>query len=123
MAPPRRSLRPSPSATGAGGGGRDPDGAAAGRAGAARGCVARGRSPARRRMGGIPPPSAPPEPTPALLEGLERLLEGSAVEVRPELVAEHELGVRALPEQEVRDPLFAAGADQKVRVVHLGRVQ
>ena len=44
-------------------------------------------------------------------------------EVGPELVAEDELRVGALPEQVVGDPLLAAGADQQVGVVHLGRVQ
>ena len=47
----------------------------------------------------------------------------SRVEVRPQLLAEDELRVGALPEQEVRDPLLAAGADQEVGLVHLGRVE
>ena len=46
-----------------------------------------------------------------------------APEVGPELVAEDELRVGALPEQEVRDPLLAAGPDQQVGIVHLGRVE
>jgi hypothetical protein len=48
----------------------------------------------------------------AARELLERLLEGRPREVGPELVAEDQLGVRALPEQVVGDSPLAAGADQ-----------
>ena len=64
-----------------------------------------------------------PEAAPASLELAQRLLEGLAVEVGPQLLAEDELRVGALPEQVVGDPLLAAGADQQVGVVHLGRVE
>ena len=37
-------------------------------------------------------------------------------EVRPHGVGEEQFGVGALPQQEVREPLFAAGADQQVDV-------
>src|SRR5262249_14438383 len=71
-----------------------------------------------------PAPTLPAaEPAPALLVRRERLFERAAVEVGPELVAEHELRVGALPEQEVRNPLLAAGADQEVGIVHLRRVE
>src|ERR1700722_14073296 len=53
----------------------------------------------------------------------KRLLERLAREVRPQLVAEDELGVRRLPQQVVRQALLAARADDQVGVVHLGRVQ
>src|SRR5262245_39775049 len=37
-------------------------------------------------------------------------------EVRPHRVGENELGVGALPEQKIREPLLAAGADQEIDV-------
>src|SRR5438270_10699036 len=63
------------------------------------------------------------EPPPALPELGERGLEGLAREVGPQLVAEDELGVGRLPEQVVGQALLAAGADDEVGVVHLGRVE
>src|SRR5205085_6964760 len=56
-----------------------------------------------------PPPSRPrSEPSlPGLVLG-QRGLEGGAVEVGPELLAEDQLRVGALPEQVVGDPLLAA---------------
>src|SRR5204863_452176 len=66
---------------------------------------------------------AGPEPALARLELLQRLPECLAAEVRPQLVAEDQLRVRALPQQVVGDPQLAAGPDQNVRVVHLGRVE
>src|SRR5678815_2035373 len=50
---------------------------------------------------------------------LDRHAKRRRVEVRPEQVGEIELGVRELPEQEIGNPLLAAGADEQVR---LGRV-
>ena len=44
-------------------------------------------------------------------------------EVGPERVGEHELGVRRLPEHEVRDPPLTGGADQQVDVRQLGRIE
>ena len=44
-------------------------------------------------------------------------------EVGPERVHEHELGVRGLPEEEVRDALLAGGADDEVGVRELRRVE
>src|SRR5687767_6953478 len=100
-------------------GGSDARAAAAAREG---GCAAGGRSRPRSRRAASPP-SASSEAAGAGLVLAERGLERSPVEVRPERVAEDELGVSALPQQEVRDPLLAAGPDQEVGVVHLGRVQ
>src|SRR5512134_2921997 len=48
-----------------------------------------------------------PEPTGALLEVADRLEERLAREVRPEDGREPQLGVRDLPQQEVRDALLA----------------
>src|SRR5262252_2046175 len=52
--------------------------------------------------------------TPAKLG--DRLLQMLLAEVRPQRVDEHQLGIGALPQQEIADPLLAAGADQQVRV-------
>src|SRR5204863_7789268 len=57
------------------------------------------------------------------LELLEALLQLPAPEVGPELVAEDKLRVGALPEQVVGDALLAAGPDQQVGIVHLGRIE
>src|ERR687888_1136456 len=55
------------------------------------------------------------------------VLQGGAeirlAEVRPQGVDEDELGVRELPEQEVRDAELARRADQQVRIRHVGLVQ
>src|SRR5688572_47006 len=50
-------------------------------------------------------------------------LEISRREVRPVAFDEHELGVRELPEQEVRDAQLARGADEQVGIGHLGGVE
>src|SRR3954454_1680029 len=63
------------------------------------------------------------EPPPALAVLGQGRLEGLAREVGPQLVAEDELGVGRLPEQVVRQPPLAAGADDDVGVMHLGRVE
>ena len=52
----------------------------------------------------------------ALGEGGQRVGEVVAVEVGPQPLGEVELGVGAFPQQEVRQPLLAAGADQQVDV-------
>ena len=61
----------------------------------------------------------------AALVFLQRLVERALIEVRPQAVDEVQLGVRALPQQEIAQALFASGADQQVdfrcrqcRVVH-----
>ena len=53
----------------------------------------------------------------------EGLPEVPLAEVGPERVHEHELRVGELPEEEVRDPQLPRGADQKVGLGHLGRVE
>ena len=52
-----------------------------------------------------------------------RLVQMLLAEIRPQRVDEHQLGVGALPEQEIADALLAAGADQQVRVGHARRQQ
>src|SRR5262249_27815143 len=82
----------------------------------------RGRTGTREGRGpraSLPRPEAPL----ALLVLGDRAREGLAREVGPELVAEDELRVGALPEQIVGDPLLPAGADQQVRVVHLRGIE
>ena len=44
----------------------------------------------------------------------------AGVEIRPEQVGEIELGVGELPQQEVRNPLLAAGADEEVGLRRVG---
>src|SRR5215207_4913187 len=85
---------------------------------AAAACAVRRRS--RRSCA---PLRAGTETAPARRELLERLLERLTREVRPKLRSEHELGVRALPQQIVGQPELSAGADQQVRIVHLRGVQ
>ena len=53
----------------------------------------------------------------------QRGVEGVRPEVRPEGVAGVELGVGGLPDEEVREALLAAGADDEVRVGQAGRVE
>ena len=50
-------------------------------------------------------------------------LAGPGAEVGPQRVGEDELGVRSLPEHEVRDPPLPGGADQQVDVTKLGGVE
>src|SRR3990167_6358127 len=45
-------------------------------------------------------------------------VQGRVVEIRPELVAEVQLGIRGLPEQEIAQAHLTAGADQQVRIGH-----
>src|SRR5436305_9330422 len=65
-------------------------------------------------------PAEAPAPRRVLLERGAQL---GLAEVGPPAVDEDELGVGELPEQEVRDPELAGGADEKVGIWHLGRVQ
>ena len=100
------------------------------RAAAAR-LAARARRGAGARGGGGAPAAAPAAraisgPRSAARRALNSAsarLERVAVEVRPQLVAEDELGVRRLPQEVVAQALLAARADDEVRVVHLGRVE
>src|SRR5579862_5199726 len=57
-----------------------------------------------------------PVATLAVLEVRDRPEEVEAGEARPKDVGEIELRVRRLPEQEVRDPLFAARPEDQVGV-------
>src|SRR5262249_37802455 len=52
-----------------------------------------------------------------------RLLEVLLAEIGPQRVDEHQLGVGALPQQEIADALFAAGANQQVRIAYAGGQQ
>src|SRR5579859_268045 len=45
----------------------------------------------------------------------ERALQIRLGEIRPKRVDEHEFGIGGLPEQEVAEPLLAAGADDQIR--------
>src|SRR5579859_3665781 len=82
---------------------------AGGRRGRSRGAGRRGW---RRRLSrGTSPPSEPPPARGVLLEAL---LIGRAREVRPQLIAEDELRVVTLPEQEIRTAPLTAGADDQV---------
>src|SRR5579885_621501 len=53
----------------------------------------------------------------------DRLFEVAAPEIRPQRLGEDELGIGALPQQEIADALLAAGADQQVRVGQIGGEQ
>src|SRR5271166_4912312 len=68
-------------------------------------------------------PSPSTEPSPPLGVLGEGLLERLAREIRPKLLAKHQLRVGGLPQQVVGQAPLAAGADYQVRVMHLGRVQ
>src|SRR6187431_2742899 len=57
-----------------------------------------------------------PETAVPLTEGTQRPEEVDLAEVRPVGLAEVELAVRALPEQETAEPLLPGGADDQVRV-------
>ena len=51
---------------------------------------------------------------------IDRGVERGGVEIGPQHVGEIELGVGELPQQEVRDPLLAAGADEQVGLRRVG---
>jgi hypothetical protein len=53
----------------------------------------------------------------------DRSIELALVEIRPERVAEVQLGVRKIPQQEVADALLAAGADQQIGIRQAGESQ
>src|SRR3954463_12312671 len=54
---------------------------------------------------------------------LDRGPQVATVVVRPQRVLEHQFGVRRLPQQEVRDALLAAGANEEIDVRHLRLVE
>src|SRR5579864_2337932 len=66
------------------------------------------------------PPAEPAAALGVLCEGAAQV---ARVEVRPQAVYEHELGVGELPEHEVRDADLAARADQQVGIGKLGRIE
>src|SRR5450759_1626423 len=63
--------------------------------------------------------AGPAEAALALLIGSDGCGECFAIEVRPQQVGEIELRIGKLPQQKVADSMFAAGADEQIR---LGRV-
>src|SRR5262245_37845882 len=63
------------------------------------------------------------EPTLAAAVFGERLLQDSAVEVGPVGGNEYEFAVGRLPQQEVGEPLLAAGADDEVGIRQIRRVE
>src|SRR5262245_11495942 len=67
--------------------------------------------------------SKAPEPTSAALVLGDRAVEIPGGEVGPENRDDEELGVRDLPEQEVREAILAARPDQEVGVGHAGGVE
>src|SRR6185369_7288803 len=58
-----------------------------------------------------------PEAALAAMEIDECYAQIVGAEVRPQRVEEAELGVGRFPEQEIRQPLFAAGANEKIDVL------
>ena len=75
----------------------------------------RSRSARERSAGAKTPPPG--------LELAQRRDELLLVEVRPEHIREVQLGVGGLPQQVVREPVLAAGADHQIGVGHVGRVE
>src|SRR5919108_638203 len=59
----------------------------------------------------------------ARIEGAQRVLEMRHVEIRPQCLAEVQLGVGEIPQQEIADAVIAAGADEQVRVAGVGQRQ
>src|SRR5262245_2898274 len=59
----------------------------------------------------------------ALLVGTDRAQEVDLAEGRPVRVAEVELAVGALPQEEAREPDLTAGADDEVRIREIGRIE
>ena len=49
-------------------------------------------------------------------EALQRLDQRFAPEIRPQRFDEQQFGIGRLPEQEIGQPVFAAGADHQVRL-------
>src|SRR5665811_828838 len=63
------------------------------------------------------------EPALALLVFADRRFERGTVEVGPIDRQEHQFAIGRLPEQEVRQALFAAGADNEIGIGQIGRVE
>ena len=66
---------------------------------------------------------APAEPPFPLLKLDQRSYEIILRKVGPIDVGHDELGVRGLIEQEVREPLLAAGPDQQIELRQVGRIE
>jgi hypothetical protein len=60
------------------------------------------------------------EPAFAAMEGRKRFGEVVRIELRPHPIGEVKFGVGALPEQEIRQPLLSAGADDEIDVTKPG---
>src|SRR5204862_6472993 len=78
------------------------------------------------RRGSAAAPSRSIRATEAALASLERRhgLERVALpEIGPQRVGDPQLGVRELPEHEVREPHLAARPDQEIRIRQAGRVE
>src|SRR5580698_6321460 len=56
----------------------------------------------------------------AAMKGGERVGKIGRPELRPHPLGEMQLGIGAFPQQEVREPLLAAGADDEVDVAQAG---
>ena len=54
---------------------------------------------------------------------VQRREEGRVVEIGPQYRQEHEFGVGRLPEQEIRQPHFAGGADDEIGIRKTSRVE
>src|SRR3982751_3656101 len=50
-----------------------------------------------------------------------RLVKGFLVELGPQTIAEEQLRISALPQQEIRETLFSPGADEQVWIRHVGQ--
>ena len=51
------------------------------------------------------------------------LFQCGAVEIRPVGWNEHQFTIGRLPEQEIRQPLFAAGANDEIGIGDVGRIE
>src|SRR5580658_10705822 len=56
-------------------------------------------------------------------EECQRRIQLGGIEVRPQAVGEVQLGIGEVPQQEIADAMFAAGADEQVRVRQLRQGQ
>src|SRR5690606_2647702 len=65
----------------------------------------------------------PAEASIAVEVELDRVPQIGAAEVGPQCVEEHHLGVRGLPQQEVRGALLPAGAHEQIDIGHVGHVE
>ena len=59
----------------------------------------------------------------ATLEIEERFEQTGAIEIRPECIGDEDFGVSDLPEEEIADAHFTAGADEEIRIGKIGSVE